>query len=108
MCINHTDCLLCCRMQAERVMVFIYTHSNDDRGDLYNQEEGTLDVPTVSYSSYLRDWILTGHDQWFATVFTAGLGSLCSHTASTIFMLACGGLINNEEAYNDLRKQCLQ
>ncbi|KIK74719.1 hypothetical protein PAXRUDRAFT_174867, partial [Paxillus rubicundulus Ve08.2h10] len=74
-----------------RVVIFISTHSKEERGDLFAGEEGPRTKPRP---------IAVKVDQFFSLLFTSRMDDLLK--GATVVLLTCGWLVEHEQSFQDL------
>ncbi|KIK73079.1 hypothetical protein PAXRUDRAFT_179313, partial [Paxillus rubicundulus Ve08.2h10] len=96
-----------------RVVIFISTHSNEERGDLFAGQEGpemkprpiAVNVDCVSPQSLLTndaDICL----QFFSLLFQSEMD--CFLDGATLVLLTCGWLVKHEGSFNKLHSSLRQ
>ena len=90
----------------KRKVIFVTVHSDMERGDLFagTDEDGrefAMKVEEVSVSQRLQSVLLIFLFQFMPRLFFGYLGNVI--TRSTLFLLACGPLVEFEESFLALK-----
>ena len=87
-------------MGCQRVLVFVYTHSNPENGDLHIKKNEAVTASNVSSTDILPLTRSLRHcRQFLDLMFGSALSEFTARTSSILVMLACSGLYSNKNSY---------